>query len=135
MSSQGGAPDAAPAPWYSAFPAPKDVELGALGREEVIRMIKSADKGTQDFVLVDGGTIRGSINLPAQSLYPSMPTLYTVFKAAGVPGWFRDYISDRGDTEMQSVILLGGIKGWVAVGGEFVETMDGYDANAWAKKE
>lgn len=31
-----------------------------------------------------GGTIRGSINLPAQSLYTSMPTLYTVFKAAGI---------------------------------------------------
>ncbi|RYP18975.1 hypothetical protein DL767_009723 [Monosporascus sp. MG133] len=31
-----------------------------------------------------GGTIRGSINLPAQSLYPSIPTLYEIFKAAGV---------------------------------------------------
>lgn len=31
-----------------------------------------------------GGTIRGSINLPAQSLYPTIPTLYSVLKAAGV---------------------------------------------------
>jgi hypothetical protein len=31
-----------------------------------------------------GGTIRGSINLPAQSLYPSIPTLYSVLKAGGV---------------------------------------------------
>ncbi|KAH7190514.1 hypothetical protein DER44DRAFT_678819, partial [Fusarium oxysporum] len=49
-----------------------------------------------DFVLVDlrlnghelrscpGGTIRGSINLPAQSLCPTIPTLYNMFKAAGL---------------------------------------------------
>ncbi len=35
-----------------------------------------------DVGLEQGGTIRGSINLPAQSLYPTIPTLYTVFKAA-----------------------------------------------------
>jgi hypothetical protein len=29
-----------------------------------------------------GGTIRGSINLPAQSLYPTIPTLYSLVKAA-----------------------------------------------------
>lgn len=33
---------------------------------------------------LQGGTIRGSINLPAQSLFPTMPTLYVLFKAAGV---------------------------------------------------
>lgn len=31
-----------------------------------------------------GGTISGSINLPAQSLWPSIPALYNIFKAAGV---------------------------------------------------
>ncbi|KAJ9161168.1 hypothetical protein NKR19_g2551 [Coniochaeta hoffmannii] len=45
----------------------------------------------KDFILVDlrkadheGGTIRGSINLPAQSLWPTIPTLYKMFKAAGL---------------------------------------------------
>jgi len=33
---------------------------------------------------LQGGTIRGSINLPAQSLWPTIPTLYEVFKAAGL---------------------------------------------------
>lgn len=33
---------------------------------------------------LQGGTIRGSINLPAQSLYPAIPTLYNLFKSAGV---------------------------------------------------
>lgn len=49
MASQGEAP----APWHAAFPAPKDVELGALSREEVLQMVKNADKGARDFVLVD----------------------------------------------------------------------------------
>lgn len=31
-----------------------------------------------------GGTINGSINLPAQSLYPTIPTLYRLFEAAKV---------------------------------------------------
>lgn len=35
---------------------------------------------------------------------------------------------------MQSVILTGGIKGWVAAGGEFVEWMDGYDEAVWGSK-
>jgi arsenical-resistance protein 2 len=33
---------------------------------------------------IQGGTIRGSINLPAQGLYPTIPTLYALFKAAGL---------------------------------------------------
>jgi arsenical-resistance protein 2 len=31
-----------------------------------------------------GGTIHSSINLPAQSLYHTIPSLYGIFKAAGV---------------------------------------------------
>lgn len=122
---------------------------------------------------LQGGTIRGSINLPAQSLYPSIPTLYTLFKAAGVKkvlwycgmhpfalqrfaegslkipvvtgssrgrgsraaAWFADYISEHGDggsgSDMQSLILEGGIKGWATGGSEFVEHMDGYDEAVW----
>lgn len=34
--------------------------------------------------LNQGGTIRGSINLPAQSLVPTLPALYTLFASAGV---------------------------------------------------
>lgn len=49
MASQGEAP----APWHAAFPAPKDVELGALGQDEVLKMVKASDKGKRDFVLVD----------------------------------------------------------------------------------
>jgi len=36
------------------------------------------------FIPTQGGTILGSINLPAQSLYSTIPSLYNIFKAAGV---------------------------------------------------
>ena len=48
------APAASPAPWHAAFPAPKDVALGSVSREEVLQMIKGVEKGAaRDFVLVD----------------------------------------------------------------------------------
>jgi len=34
---------------------------------------------------------------------------------------------------MESLILEGGIKGWVKAGPEYVEQMDGYDAEVWKK--
>lgn len=97
----------AAAPWYSAYPAVKG-EVKGMTRDAVLKLLKSEEAG-KAFVLIDvrradhevgrgsvrdgrtwsdvrlqGGTIRGSINLPAQSLYPTIPTLYTLFKAAGV---------------------------------------------------
>lgn len=33
---------------------------------------------------LQGGTIRGSLNLPCQSLYPTRPALYTLLKSGGV---------------------------------------------------
>jgi arsenical-resistance protein 2 len=32
---------------------------------------------------------------------------------------------------MESSVLEGGIKGWVAAGDEYVELTDGYDASIW----
>lgn len=49
-------------------------------------------------------------------------------------GWFSDYIVDSGDEVMESLILVGGIKGWATAGGEFLEWMDGYDTAAWSNK-
>jgi len=47
-------------------------------------------------------------------------------------GWFADYVAGRGDAEMESIILEGGIKGWATGGSQFVERMDEYDASFWA---
>lgn len=46
-------------------------------------------------------------------------------------GWFSDYIADQKNDEMSSVILLGGIKGWVASGKEYTNYMDEYDPAEW----
>lgn len=49
-------------------------------------------------------------------------------------GWFSDYIVDSGDEVMESLILVGGIKGWATAGGDFLEWMDGYDTATWSNK-
>ncbi|KAI1821159.1 Rhodanese-like domain-containing protein [Xylaria intraflava] len=145
-------------PWHAAFPAPKTTEPASLTPEEVLDKLRAGGVG-RDFVLVDvrrndyeGGTIRGAINLPAQTLYPTIPTLYQLFKSAGVrhviwycgssrgrgtrtAGWFQDHIQAQGDKEMQSVILLGGIKRWATAGGDYVNFMDGYVAEHWTQFE
>ncbi|KAL1961048.1 hypothetical protein VTO42DRAFT_4936 [Malbranchea cinnamomea] len=149
-------------PWHAAFPAPQ-ATAATVSRAEVLqwlreRKARGPDGPAVDFVLVDlrradheGGTISTSINLPAQSLYPSLPVLYNVFKQAGVKkvvfycgssrgrgtragGWLADYIQSQGgeaETGLQSLVLEGGIKGWVAAGADYVEMMDGYDASVW----
>ena len=52
-------------------------------------------------------------------------------------GWFADYVADHGDGDgdggIQSAILAGGIKGWVAAGDRFTALMDGYDAAVWGE--
>lgn len=44
--------EAADAPWYAAYPAPKS-EAATISREEVLAMLKAAPLGSRDFVLVD----------------------------------------------------------------------------------
>ncbi|KAJ4989597.1 hypothetical protein SVAN01_04974 [Stagonosporopsis vannaccii] len=136
-----------PPPWHSAYPAPRNTPA-TIRREDVLNMIKqSAETSSRDYVLVDlrrndheGGTIRDSINLPAQSLYPTIPTLYTLFKDAGLSsskgrgnraaGWFADYIADQGDDQMKSLALAEGVKGWATAGDEYVQWMMEYDAKS-----
>ncbi|KAK2795795.1 hypothetical protein FQN52_003645 [Onygenales sp. PD_12] len=155
------------APWHALFPAPKS-KAPTISRAEVLGWLEQREKnegegGVVDYVLVDlrrvdyeGGTISTSINLPAQSLYPTIPSLYTIFKQAGIKkvifycgssagrgtragGWFADYISEKeagGEPSgMQSLVLEGGIKGWVKAGEEYVEKMDGYEEAVWKSAE
>ncbi|KAF4546795.1 Rhodanese-like protein [Lasiodiplodia theobromae] len=146
---------AAETPWYAAYPEPRSTDLKRITREELLRRMKNGEKSGQKFVLVDvrrtdfeGGTIEGAINLPAHSLYVTIPTHYAIFKAAGIKevifwcgsssgrgprsaGWFADHIKSQGDSEMQSVVLDGGIKGWARGGDEYVARMWEYDATKW----
>lgn len=139
---------------YAAFPAPKSTAQ-FLPRTAMLELLKSpSHTAGRDFLLVDlrradhvGGTIQSSMNLPAQTLHPSIPTLYALATAAGVTtvifycgssagrgaraaAWLQDHIDQLG-SELKSVALEGGIKGWVKAGDEYTALMDGYDAAAW----
>ncbi|PVH88204.1 Rhodanese-like protein [Cadophora sp. DSE1049] len=155
MATSCAPPAKAPAAWHASLPAPRNSTPDSITREELLDLFSKKDRSVKDFVLVDlrrtdyvGGTIHGSINLPAQSLYPTIPSLYEIFAAAGVrmviwycgsskgrgsraAGWFDDYIKDRGDKEMRIAILEGGVTGWAGAGEEYVKLMDGYVESAW----
>ncbi|PTB37390.1 uncharacterized protein TrAFT101_011115 [Trichoderma asperellum] len=146
-------------PWHAAFPSPRKQEPGAMTRGEVLKMMKdSGSEAGKDYLLVDlrrtdhqGGTIRGSINLPAQSLFPALPTVYNMVKAAGIRKviwycsssrgrgtraacWFDDYLEEKGDKNTQSIILLEGVKGWVKGGAEYIDWVDDYDHAHWGSQ-
>lgn len=106
---------------------------------------------------VQGGTITHSTNLPAQTLYYSIPSIYNLLQAGKVPlaifycgtsrgrgtraaGWFADYIAaqETADTKndgfrIESVILRGGIKGWVNAGEEYQEWMTAFVPEYWTQ--
>lgn len=46
-------------------------------------------------------------------------------------GWFADYLAEKGDSEMQSLTLAGGIKGWVKAGEAYTSKVDGYEPEYW----
>ncbi|KAL2009691.1 hypothetical protein VTN00DRAFT_5498 [Thermoascus crustaceus] len=144
-------------PWHEAYPAPRTVAPASVTREQVLQWFRDGKTPGKDFVLVDlrrtdfeGGTIRGSLNLPAQSLYPTLPTLYALASAGGVgsvifycgssrgrgtraAGWFADYLEDKQDSSLKSLVLEGGIKGWASAGAEYTALMDEYDEKVWAR--
>ncbi|KAJ5794061.1 hypothetical protein N7457_000660 [Penicillium paradoxum] len=143
-------------PWHAAFPAPRGA-APSISREELLQWIRDGKQAGKDYVLVDlrrtdyeGGTIQGSLNLPAQSLYPTIPTLYSLVsnssakyviwycgssggRGTRAAGWFADYLEEKQDTVVKSLVLTGGIKGWAAAGLEYTALMDGYDASVWSK--
>merc|ERR1712093_602879 len=65
--------------WYDAYPKPRNTNPKAVSAKELLALFQAGATAGVDFLLIDlrrvdheGGTIRGSINLPAQSLYPSL---------------------------------------------------------------
>lgn len=71
--------------WYDAFPAPT-VAAPLLTRDAALSNLLSSDQLLVDVRRTDyeGGTIRGSLNLPAQSFYMNRAVLYDLCKRAGV---------------------------------------------------
>ncbi|KAH8155734.1 uncharacterized protein LAJ45_00744 [Morchella importuna] len=146
-------------PWHASYPKPVSTAV-FLPQETVLEWMESSEKVPgRDFVLVDlrrmdheGGTIRDSINLPAQTMYHSIPALYNLLTAAGVQAivfycgssqgrgsraaaWMQDYIMGQGNDKLKSYALQGGIKGWVKTGGRMLGLMNGYTADIWEKEE
>ncbi|KAF2270722.1 hypothetical protein CC78DRAFT_550329 [Lojkania enalia] len=137
--------------WWDAFPAPRHT-AALIPRDIVLSSIASPDLLLIDVRRTDfeGGSIKGSLNLPAHSFYLNRAVLYDLCKRAGVKqvafycgasngrgprcsGWFADYLAEKGDTIMQSLTLAGGIKGWVKGGENYIENMDAYEAKYWAQ--
>ncbi|KAK4152680.1 arsenical-resistance protein 2 [Chaetomidium leptoderma] len=150
-------------PWWTDFPEPRSV-VAQVEPNEVLELLQGhelSESKSRDFLLVDarradctGGTVRGAMNLPAHSFYPTRRTLYGLCKQAGInkvifycgesklprdicsslgrgprcAAWMQDYVQEvRGDLESQ--VMIGGIRGWVqAYGGSM---MDGYDEKVW----
>lgn len=72
-------------PWHAAFPAPRTT-APVITREEVLTDLTSdglllVDVRRTDF---EGGTIKGSLNLPAHSFYMNRAVLFDLCKRAGV---------------------------------------------------
>ncbi|RDW87695.1 hypothetical protein BP5796_03389 [Coleophoma crateriformis] len=145
-------------PWWAAFPAAR-AKCPEISADDVMKLFDDMDiaVGPRSFLLVDvrrndweGGTIRTSLNLPAQSFYQSRKTLLELCDRASIKevifycgsssgrgprcaAWFQDYIDDIAKfnkrTDIKVLVLKGGIKGWVK---DFEGAlMDGFEEKYW----
>ncbi|OCK81248.1 Rhodanese-like protein [Lepidopterella palustris CBS 459.81] len=150
-STSTATPAPAPPLWHASLPAPqhaaplisRDVVL-PFSPEDLLIDVRRTD--------YEGGTIKGSLNMPAQSFYMNRAVLHRLCAKSGIKNvifycgssngrgprcaaWFADYLAEIGDNSMNSQTLAGGIKGWVKAGGEFVKNVDGYEAKYWKQFE
>jgi len=149
------------------FPPPKST-AAFLPKEQLVRQFAFlGDILTAGTLLVDvrrvdyeGGTIKGSLNIPAQGFYLSMPALHRLCVGDGVDvisrvvfycgscgnrgprcaGWFKDYVTEMAakagtPPTIEVFALEGGIKGWVAGGEQFLKCMDGFKPEYWKQFE
>ncbi|OIW23896.1 hypothetical protein CONLIGDRAFT_657463 [Coniochaeta ligniaria NRRL 30616] len=142
-------------PWWAAFPEPssRPDNIEPAGVFALLKEQSTSPGKPRDFLLVDvrradwtGGTVESSINLPAHSFYTTRKIVYDLCKQAGIKSvifycgssngrgprcaaWMQDFINDAGDTSIRSLVLTGGIRGWVKT--YEGRRMDGYDAKAW----
>lgn len=114
----------------------------------------------RNFIIVDlrrndfeGGTIKGSLNLPAQTLEQSLETLYTLLTATQVTdvvfycgscggrgttaaALFASFLAKKAEEQEQpqwlkSRFLEGGIKGWANAGEKYTKWIEGYEPQYW----
>ncbi|KZO91635.1 hypothetical protein CALVIDRAFT_541675 [Calocera viscosa TUFC12733] len=128
--------DVKPKEWYEAFPEPS-WDTPTVTAKELVELMKTKKAGV-DYIVIDLrrtdfeiGFIRGAVNLPAHSLYPTLPTVVTLLR--NIPkvifhcqsckavsrgtrgaGWYKDALTKEGITTSQSLVLEGGIVGFLA---------------------
>ncbi|KAH6658793.1 arsenate reductase, partial [Plectosphaerella plurivora] len=126
-----------------------------VSREQVLAWIKEGKEAGKNYLIVDvrrsdhtGGFIKGSLNLPIESLYPSLSTVYALAKAAGVTdviwycvtsrgrgnraaAWFSDYLMSRNKTSIRSAALSEGILGFALAGEQYTQYIDEFVPEAW----
>ncbi|BGP40582.1 hypothetical protein JCM10450v2_004585 [Rhodotorula kratochvilovae] len=145
MSGTSAAP-APEAPWHAAFPAPTatlaDNTLAAISIDELKTRLTSSNTAKEDVLVVDVrrtdfeiGFIRGAVNLPAHSFYPTLPSLLPILsryravvfhcqsssgRGPRCAGWYQDALDAAGIPPEQSraAVLTGGIKAWLERFGE-----------------
>jgi arsenical-resistance protein 2 len=71
--------------------------------------------------------------VPRAIINPSMlPTGSSRGRGPRAAGWFADYIETQPNSQIRSLVLEGGVKGWAAAGTEYTQLMDGYEASVWS---
>lgn len=95
-------------------------------RKQVYDLVKQA--GTKKLIFYCGEYIPGQL-----AILPFGPSLTSAGSSNGrgprCAAWMQDFINETGDTDIESLVLKGGIRGWVKeYGGRLT---DGYDAKVW----
>lgn len=138
--------------FLAKYPPPKTTASPQYVGKEVVKdaILKGRNS---DFLILDlrkddfvGGKIKGSFNIPVQSLYYSVDDLYqlaaqankkTIYlhclvsadRATRSYGWFKD-ASDKYGNKVDVKIIRGGIRDWIAGGKEYTDLMDEYNPNS-----
>ncbi|GAA5891944.1 hypothetical protein JCM5296_004639 [Sporobolomyces johnsonii] len=128
--------------WHAAFPTPsahlENSSLAPITAAELRDLILSQPRLDQrDFLVVDvrrtdfeNAFVAGAVNLPAHSFYPTLPALLPILsryrrvifhcqssngRGPRCAGWYQDALNDAGIKQdvSESMVLEGGIKGWV----------------------
>ncbi|THX80888.1 hypothetical protein D6D04_04350 [Aureobasidium pullulans] len=148
-------------PWHADFPEPKaEAAIMPRNRVMQMLSLRGVaslliiDLRRMDF---EGGCLRGSLNIPAQGFWWNRGMLYELAYKADIEwvvftssdliviatggssngraprcaAWFKEFIDAAGDEQMQSMVLEGGVKGWVKSGPQFTRLMDGYKEPHW----
>jgi arsenical-resistance protein 2 len=67
------------------------------------------------------------------STHTNLPTATSRKRGNLAAGWFADFLSEQGDSEIESFALLGGVLGWATAGEEFTDLMEGYEEEVWKR--